>query len=165
MATSPRKRTLPDCPSSHRIKKPCDETVSVFGQLENLSKYHIVWYNESHADPLEYYNISSKFRCGVVDYLECFINAEKCQEHIQSLKKDCPYVILIISVFASSITQLMDDMNLLDYVHSIFIYREVSDDCSNLEGVIANGKRQGKVRSTTKSMMLSDHSCYQEMLF
>lgn len=137
------KRTLSDSASSQSVKKPCDEKVSVFGQVNDFLKYHIIWYNEHHEDPLEYYNISSKFRRGVLDYLECFINIETCQKYIQSLKDDTIPVILIISVFNSSSMHLIDYDNLLDSLHSIYIHLEGVDQSLFVE----INKRHEKVQS------------------
>lgn len=124
---------------SSSLKKSCDEKVSVFGRVNDFLKYHIIWYNEHHENPLEYYDISSKFRRGVLDYLECFVSMEICQKYIQSLKDDTIPIVLIISVFNSSSIQLIDDENLHDSLHSIYIHREEID--------FEKSRRHEKVRS------------------
>jgi hypothetical protein len=139
------KRTLSDSPSSQSVKKSCDEKVSVFGQVNDFLKYHIVWYNEQHEDPLEHYNISSKFLRGVLDYLECFINVETCQKYIQSLRGDTTSIILIISMFSQLSTPLIDDRSLFNSVHSIYIHQEGCDQPSFAEAYVENGKRHDKV--------------------
>ncbi len=143
--TQSMKRTLSDSPPLQPVKKSCDEKVSVFGQVNDFLKYHIIWYNEHHENPLEYYNISSKFQRGVLDYLECFISIETCQKYIQSLKGDTTSIILIISVFTPSWTQLIDDKSLFDSLHSIYIHQEGFDQPSFSESNVENGKRHEKV--------------------
>jgi hypothetical protein len=143
--TQSSKRTLSDSTPSHSVKKPCGETVSVFGRVRDLLKYHVVWYNEHHENPLEYYNISSKFRRGIVDYLECFVSIEKCKEYIQSLANDGTYIILIVSIFISSSMQLTDDKSLLDSVPSIYIHQEGSDQLSYAENSVENVQSYEKV--------------------
>lgn len=123
------KRSLSDSPSSHSVKKPCHEITSVFGRLDNLLKYRIIWYNNYHENPLEYYNISSKFRRGIVDYLECFVGVEKCRKYIQSLANDGNIpIILIISVFSDS--PMTNDESFFDSMHSIYIHQEEPDQYS-----------------------------------
>lgn len=123
------KRSLSDSPSSsHSAKKSCQEISSIFGRLNDLLKYRLIWYNNCHENPLEYCNISSKFRRrrGIVDYLECFVSMDKCQNYIQSLVNDNNKpIILIISVFNSdSPIKTIDDETVFDSVHSIYIHQE-----------------------------------------
>ena len=128
MTTQSVKRTLSDPSSSYTTKKSCNEKVSVFGRANDLLKYHLVWYNEQHENPLEYYKISSKLRRGIVDYLDWFGSIERCEEYIQSLinESDSTPIVLIVSVFNSSSMQMTDRMSLFDFVHSIYIHRDTS---------------------------------------
>ena len=135
------KRTLSDSSSLSSVKKSCDEKVSVFGHVNNFFKYHIVWYNERHENPLDYYNISSKFRQGVLDYLECFIDINTCQKYIQSLSDGTVSIIVIISVFNASSMQLIDNHGPLDSLHSIYIHQEGIDPSSFVEIDIESSKR------------------------
>lgn len=139
------KRTLSDSTSLQSVKKSCDDKVSVFGQVNDFLKYHIVWYNDHHENPLEYYSISLKFQRGVLDYLECFISIETCQKYIQSLRNYTTSVILIISAFTPSSTQLIDDESLFDSLHSIYIHQEGFDQSSSAQTIVENGKRHEKV--------------------
>lgn len=119
------KRSLSDLSSPHAEKKVSHEITSIFGRLNDFLKYRIIWYNKYHENPLDYYKISSKFRRGIVDYLECFISLEKCQQYIQSLiNHDNTPIILIISIYTDSSLEMID----FDFIHSVYIHQEESDD-------------------------------------
>ena len=139
------KRTLSDSTSLQSVKKSCDVKVSVFGQTNDFLNYHIVWYNEHHENPLEYYSISSKFQRGLLDYLECFIRIEVCQKYIQSLRDDTTSIILIISAFTPSSTQLIDDESIFDSLHSVYIHQVGFDQSLSAQTYTENGKRHEKV--------------------
>ncbi|CAF1308912.1 unnamed protein product [Adineta ricciae] len=106
---------------SHSVKKTRNEVKSVFGQLNISFQYSIIWYNEQQKNPLEYYNINTKFRRGIIDYLECFVNINEYKNYIASLTNDRPHIIIIISIFTS--TELIDIFNCLKSNDLIYIHQ------------------------------------------
>jgi hypothetical protein len=92
--------------------------------INKINEYTVYWLDEQQNDPLHGYKISPSKLRGIIDYLQCFTQIDICVENIRKINDQKVFIIVI----SSACLQLLNQIHNLPQVHSIYIYRNSTDE-------------------------------------
>jgi hypothetical protein len=108
---------------------------------QSMNEYYVYWLDEFHNDLLKYYHVDQSKLRAIIDYLQTFNEFNQCE----TVVRENIGIKVFIIVNSSSCIKLLNSLNDLEEVHSIYTYKDnenidqlFDNQCKNFTKVNSN---------------------------